>query len=176
MLSTLDGRLRPEYKSAGSAKFVASSAANMGASLIKDANFTKLFGPPNSIPRPVAPASILLYGLRDSITIFASFNAPTWLAPRMPLSPEWQQKWCRSEALAQFLAPAAVQFVSTPLHLLGLDLYNRPQHHSLESRSRQIGRMWLKSSLMRICRIVPAFGLGGVINSTVRLELMSGVP
>lgn len=176
IFATLNRDLGPAYKSAGTAKFAASSAANMGASLIKDANFTRIFGPPGVTPRPVAPASIMLYAVRDSLTIFASFNAPARLAPYIPLSREWQDQWCSTETFAQFATPAAVQFLSTPLHLLGLDLYNRPQHHSAIGRLRTVGSMWFKSSLMRICRIVPAFGLGGVINSKVRFELMNGLP
>jgi hypothetical protein len=31
-----------------------------------------------------------------------------------------------ADIIAQLFCPAAVQFLSTPLHLLGLDLYNNP--------------------------------------------------
>lgn len=70
------------------------------------------------------------------------------------------------------LAPAAIQLFSTPLHLLGLDLYNRPRG---AERAKKVARDWLKSSAARMGRIVPAFGVGGVVNSRVRRELMGKV-
>jgi len=61
----------------------------------------------------------------------------------------------------------AVQLVSTPLHLLGLDLYNRPKQSTM-SRLAFIGREYTKSTLARLCRIGPAFGIGGVSNKFLR--------
>jgi|TARA_R110002003_G_scaffold132_8_gene12430 hypothetical protein len=77
-------------------------------------------------------------------------------------------------SVAQFVTPAAVQLVSTPLHLLGLDLYNRPGVRMLggEGRGARVLRDWAKSAAARICRIVPAFGVGGVVNTKVRRGLM----
>ena len=83
---------------------------------------------------------------------------------------------------AQFIAPAAVQIFSTPLHLLGLDLYNRPSGGtagtapggpvSWAERWELIRSKWAISVVARICRIVPAFGVGGVVNTKVRQNLM----
>lgn len=67
------------------------------------------------------------------------------------------------------LAPAAIQLLSTPLHLWGLDLYNRPQGGG---RLAKVARNWFGSSLARMCRVIPAFGVGGVVNGRVRKELM----
>lgn len=77
-------------------------------------------------------------------------------------------------SIAQFVTPAAVQLVSTPLHLLGLDLYNRPGVHvgGRDGRAARVLRDWGKSAAARICRIVPAFGVGGVVNTKVRRGLM----
>ncbi|KAJ3507518.1 hypothetical protein NM208_g15950 [Fusarium decemcellulare] len=72
-----------------------------------------------------------------------------------------------------------IQFISTPLHLLGLDLYNRPASGpagavvTMRDRWDLIRRNWFISSIARICRIVPAFGVGGVVNMKVRKNLMS---
>ena len=56
---------------------------------------------------------------------------------------------------------------STPLHLWGLDLYNRPGIRVTE-RVKRVVRDWGSSSVARMCRIVPAFGVGGVINGGMR--------
>lgn len=73
---------------------------------------------------------------------------------------------------AQFIAPAAVQLVSTPLHLLGLDLYNRNSGVKPSDRFAKVWKDWGKSCLARMGRIVPAFGIGGVVNTSVRKGFM----
>ena len=77
---------------------------------------------------------------------------------------------------AQFLAPAAIQILSTPFHLLGLDLYNRSAGTvGVAERWRKVRVDWFKSCLARVGRIVPAFGVGGVVNNGLRQKLMAGL-
>lgn len=136
-----------------------------------------MFGPPPSIAgtvaRTVSKASYALFAVRDSLTIFASFNLPPLIAPLLPISEAVEMSVSRA-SVAQFLAPAGVQLFSTPLHLWGLDLYNRPMGNGTPWRTRvaKVGRDWLGSSLARMCRIVPAFGVGGVVNSGLRGRMM----
>lgn len=87
---------------------------------------------------------------------------------------EGVQKYISSASAAQFVTPAAVQLVSTPLHLLGLDLYNRPEARlvGVDGRVGRVLRDWGMSAVARICRIVPAFGVGGVVNTKVRKSFM----
>ncbi|KAI9720255.1 MAG: hypothetical protein M1812_003073 [Candelaria pacifica] len=159
---------------AGPAKFIATSSANLSLCLYKDSQFTRLYGPPG-VPRPIPPASYLLFTLRDCITIFASFNLPPLVAPLLPISDNIEKKISRL-SMAQFVAPAAVQLVSTPLHLLGLDLYNRPRDGvNGWERWGKVRRDWGLSSLARMCRIIPAFGVGGVVNMRVRKALMESL-
>jgi hypothetical protein len=78
------------------------------------------------------------------------------------------------------VAPAGVQILSTPLHLLGLDLYNRPRGAAGEGlgwreRWRVVRRDWFGASLARMGRVVPAFGVGGVVNAGVRRRMLEGV-
>jgi hypothetical protein len=155
----------------GSAKFIATSSANLSLCLYKDSRFAKLFGAATASPRPIPTPSYALFAVRDCLTVFASFNLPPLLAPMLPLSHQ-MQKHCSALSAAQFIAPAAVQLLSTPLHLLGLDLYNRHARLGFGDRFAKVGRDWLKSSLARMARIVPAFGVGGVVNTRVRASLM----
>ncbi|RSM05494.1 hypothetical protein CEP52_006287 [Fusarium oligoseptatum] len=151
---------------AGTTKFAASSTANIGVCIYKDQVFVRLFGPPGVTPRPVPMASYGLFALRDCLTIFRFVQHEV-------------KKRVSGLYAAQFMAPAMVQFISTPMHLLGLDLYNRPASGpagavvSLRDRWDLIRRNWLISSVARICRIVPAFGVGGVVNMKVRKNLMT---
>lgn len=174
--STVHDR-RPSHVTAGTDKFVASSAANVGLTIYKDQVFVRMFGPPGAMPRPVPPPSYALFALRDCCTIFASFNVPPLLAPRIDerLSAE-VRRHVSGATCAQFFAPAVVQLVSTPLHLLGLDFYNRPRDvaPALGWRGRWdvVRKAWAPSAAARICRIMPAFGVGGVVNTKVRRNLM----
>ena len=81
------------------------------------------------------------------------------------------RKYVAAASVAQFVTPAAVQIVSTPLHLLGLDLYNRPGVAGSD-RAGRVVRDWAKSAFARMGRIIPAFGVGGVVNAKVRRGLL----
>lgn len=167
----------------GTAKFAASSTANTGLGIYKDQVFARMFGPPGATPRPVPLPSYLLFTLRDCLTIFASFNVPILLAPWLNsrLSADVQRK-VTGQTLAQFVAPAAAQVFTTPMHLLGLDLYNRPRYCStcpaaaasptMAERWSLVRSNWAISVAARVCRIVPAFGIGGVVNYKVRRHFM----
>lgn len=148
-------------------KFFATSAVNMSLGLYKDSQFARMFGT-SAIKRSIPTASYALFALRDSMTIFASFNLPSVVAPM--LSEEVEKVMGRASA-AQIMVPAAVQTLSTPLHLWGLDLYNRPTA-SLAERVKQVGSTWVGSTAARMGRIIPAFGFGGVVNAKVRRRLM----
>ena len=166
----------PTTTSTGATKFLATSSANISLCIFKDSQFTRLFGPINSVPRPVPNASFVLFALRDSLTVFASFNLPPLIAPRLQLSDTFQKSVMSSASATQLLIPAAMQPLSTPLHLLGLDLYNRGDRDvTWASRWRKVRHDWFKSSLARICRIVPAFGIGGVVNVKVRQGLIGRI-
>ncbi|KAL7628975.1 hypothetical protein AAE478_000493 [Parahypoxylon ruwenzoriense] len=163
------------HVTSGTAKFAASSAANVGLCVYKDQVYVKMFGP-GGAPRPVPFPSYLLFTLRDCLTIFASFNVPPLLGPALTqrMNQELRNR-VSGTTVAQFVAPAAVQLFSTPVHLLGLDLYNRPGETcgiSWRDRWTQVRKNWMVSTAARICRIVPAFGLGGTVNMKVRKDLM----
>ncbi|PSS16647.1 hypothetical protein M430DRAFT_102989 [Amorphotheca resinae ATCC 22711] len=157
----------------GTTKFAASSTANIGLCLFKDQAFARLFGP-GGPPRPVPLPSYVLFAFRDCLTIFASFNVPPILGPVISRNMSTEiQKSLSGQTIAQFLAPASVQIISTPMHLLGLDLYNRGgKEITWGDRWAIIKKNWSVSAVARICRIVPAFGCGGVVNAKVRKGLM----
>ncbi|KAL4738868.1 Cys/Met metabolism PLP-dependent enzyme-domain-containing protein [Aspergillus similis] len=192
----------------GTAKFITTTAVNMGICVYKDARFARLFGkqssqpqgqpqpqpssarsPSNGLFTATTPASChpspstvgapkvpkisyTLFCLRDSITIFASFNVPALIAPSIPDSIAATP--ALKAAVAQFSCPALMQFVSTPMHLLGLDLYNRQPPGGLGWRERvgRIRRDYVASCFARMGKIVPAYGIGGVVNVRMRAELM----
>jgi hypothetical protein len=60
------------------------------------------------------------------------------------------------------------------MHLLGLDLYNRQPPGGLGWRERaaRIGRDYVPSCFARMGKIVPAYGVGGVVSVRMRAGLM----
>lgn len=170
----------PETTTSGPLKFVGTTAINMSLCLYKDSQFVRLFGPPAPVAatavRTVSIASYALFAFRDSLTIFAAFNLPPLIAPILPLSTEIEKHFSKA-SMAQFLAPAGIQLLSTPVHLLGLDLYNRPTRTgvSWRMRAKRITRDWLGGSVARMSRIVPAFGVGGVVNNGIRKRMMKSI-
>ncbi|KAI9318453.1 hypothetical protein BX666DRAFT_1928082 [Dichotomocladium elegans] len=152
--------------SAGTAswyKFVTTTVVNMGVCIYKDAAFTRMFGV--TAVRSLPKLSYILFAARDSLTIAASFTAPSyiagWLENNHAIEPN------KANVSAQLASPALVQFVSTPFHLLGLDLYNRPTVTAAD-RMGFLRAEYLKSSVARVGKIGPAFGIGGVGNTYFR--------
>jgi hypothetical protein len=161
----------------GTPKFLATSTANLALCLYKDNKFTQLFGSAGST-RPVPIPTFALFAVRDCMTIFASFNLPPLFAPSFEqYMSEGVQRYVSGASAAQFVTPAAVQLVSTPLHLLGLDLYNRPNVAvgGPDGRMSRVLRDWAKSAAARMCRIIPAFGVGGVVNTKARKGFMGNI-
>jgi len=143
-------------------KFITSSFANVSLSLAKDGYYTRTFG--KGIIKPVPLQSYLLYGTRDSLTILASFILPPHISKLLQKEGIGQ---VRADILSQLVTPCAMQIFSTPLHLLGMDIYNAPQNN-FKQRVEFIQREYVKTAIARISRIFPAFGVGGVVNKYVR--------
>mmetsp|Transcript_4163 Transcript_4163/g.17578 ORF Transcript_4163/g.17578 Transcript_4163/m.17578 type:complete len:253 (-) Transcript_4163:1206-1964(-) len=144
-------------------KFLTTSSVNLTVCIAKDRAFTRMFGVVS--PKPLPFATYALFAARDSLTVFTSFSVPPhaakYVQDRHILSPE------RALPAVQIACPLAVQIISTPMHLLGLDLYNRPKQ-PVASRISFIAREYLKSTAARFARIGPAFGIGGVSNTFLR--------
>lgn len=74
--------------------------------------------------------------------------------------------------MAQVLMPATSQIVSTPLHLLGLDLSYRPWKLPIRERVSAVRRHLAFATPLRMIRIIPPFGFGSVVNTGCRKAMM----
>jgi hypothetical protein len=110
----------------------------------------------------------MLLTIRDGMTIFASFNLPPMFAP---LLPESLEATLSRLLVAQLIVPALMQPINTPLHLLGLDLYNRNERLAVGERMGKIWREWGPASVARMSRVVMPFGVGNVVNRKLRAAL-----
>ncbi|KAI7900707.1 uncharacterized protein BX663DRAFT_517341 [Cokeromyces recurvatus] len=145
-------------------KFISTTAVNITLCVYKDKVFARMFGV--AATRALPKLSYLLFAARDSLTIAASFTAPSYIANILQNSSLVSSEKT-ANVVSQLICPAAVQFVSTPVHLFALDIYNRPGIMS-SMRYQLIRKEYLKSTFARIGRIGPAFGFGGVGNTYFR--------
>ncbi|KAJ5403900.1 hypothetical protein N7509_003771 [Penicillium cosmopolitanum] len=138
--------------------FVVNSSVGIWKDMVRSIGRTRI---------PLATYSAFL--LRDGLTIFGSFSLPAMVSATIPDSIASQEYL--KILIAQLAIPASIQLISTPIHLFGLDVYNRPQVMPTKERVARISRDWIGASLLRMCRIIPAFGIGGFVNTEGRLYL-----
>ncbi|CAO2651313.1 Nn.00g096100.m01.CDS01 [Neocucurbitaria sp. VM-36] len=166
--------------------FLSTGLVNVPLGVSKDIRFVQLYGRPTAsnnalntpsktksisgqaqappIRRPRFPRIVgATFLFRDAITIFGSINLPPILTSAIPdfifSSPAIKMATMQTPVLSQVLA--------TPVHLLGLDLYSSTQSTSAERTSR-MRRSLGPTTAMRCSRIIPAFGVGLVLNTGLR--------
>jgi hypothetical protein len=117
---------------------------------------------PAKVPRIVAATFLF----RDAITIFGSINLPPMLSPL--LSDSYFSGPAMKMATLQLSVPIVSQVFATPVHLLALDLYNNPNKDGSTARLARMKRNLAPTTAMRCSRIIPAFGVGLVVNTGLR--------
>lgn len=147
-------------------KFFGSSMANITLSVLKDKAFAKMFADPSKpTPKPMVFTSYACFASRDSMSILASFSLPGLVATQMQNKVGMSKG--TSDTIAQLITPVTMQIFNTPFHLLGLDLYNR-EDAQMSKRRQFMQREYFKTMLARMARIFPAYGIGGVVNKSIR--------
>jgi hypothetical protein len=142
-------------------KIIGTSSVNVTLCVLKDREFAKMF---NNLPKHSFPLTSLgLFAMRDILSIGASFIGPTYISNIV-------EKDFFKYNTSQFICPLLIQFISSPLHLLGLNLYNN-KNANFNQRLKFISNEYLKTTIARIARIIPAFSFGCIINTTSKNEL-----
>lgn len=162
----------PASSSSSSMKLAAVTGVNIGLAMNKDSIFARSFGASASASARLPRISYVPFLIRDAMTLYATFNLPQLAAPQLPDAVEI---YVGKLSLAQLAFPAASQFITTPLHLLGLDLYNRQGRLGVRERLKAARSAWLSTSVARACRIIPAYGVGGVLNNMTRNNMMNWI-
>ncbi len=85
--------------------------------------------------------------------------------------PDYLEKrlgWTKDQwRAAQVTFPLAVQLITTPVHLLGLDFYNE-QNSTLGARMARVRKAWIGSAGIRMIRMFAPWSLGLLINRDLR--------
>ena len=144
-------------------KFFFVSVTNLSLNISKDRIFSQMFGKGDA--RKVPLRSICAFGLRDCMTVFTSFNIAPVLGDAVV-----GEFGLVGKTVVSMLSPLVVQFVSAPVHLYGLDYYNRPTLSTVE-RIPLIQTEYLKTAFSRCARIFPAFSILPLINTPLRETL-----
>ncbi|KAJ3353567.1 hypothetical protein HDU83_006645 [Entophlyctis luteolus] len=156
---SLSANVQPDFW-----RFSTSSAVNITLCSWKDQLFTKWFGV--VAPKPIPKLSYCLFGIRDSMTVGTSLILPPKVSPYLQREPFNMSKGL-ADFTCQMSLPCLVQLVSTPIHLLSLDLYNH-ERSTFAARLAKIRKDYYGSAVGRICRTLPGFGFGGISNRGLR--------
>lgn len=157
---------------------------NIPLGVWKDLRFAKLYGIGRApvaagagAAAPISPANrppmsaTATFLARDTLTLFGSFTLAPWLTASLPhdLIASVQAQ----TIFTQLTVPAVTQVGATPLHLLGLDLCNRPYRLPWPARMIQIRHSLVSTTAVRCVRILPAYGFGCLTNTALRDYLHS---
>lgn len=145
------------------AKLFGTTAVNMSASLVKDVAFAKMFGKAEAaaVKRAVPFSTYGIFLGRDVFTIGAGFIVPPVLARGMVST--FDMEPTRADKVAQLVSPMGMQLICTPMHLLGLNMYNEPGI-PMSQRAASVWRTCPESTGIRMLRFLFAYGFGGIVN------------
>lgn len=142
---------------------LSTSFVNILTIAYKDREYTKIF---NSKKNVFPRISYGLFAIRDMITISSSFifknDFKEFLHNYIPNN--------TSDLIASLTLPIMVQTISTPIHILAIDIYQRPDIKIID-RIKKIKTSYSSICYGRIIRVIPAFCIGGFINDMLRNRL-----
>merc|ERR1712187_673216 len=96
-----------------------------------------------------------------ALIIGAGFILPSMVAGVIQSNTEMDK--AKADKIAQLATPCAMQVVITPIHLLGLNLYNTPTATTAE-RYRAVASTYTEATGVRMLRFLWAYGVGGLVN------------
>ncbi|RNF25702.1 uncharacterized protein Tco025E_02139 [Trypanosoma conorhini] len=138
--------------------------------------------------KPVPWLTRGLFGTRDILTCVGAFTIA-------PMVANWLARHCWNPAerakakapgpvegkvriplstvdTAQLLTPAALQFVTTLLHITAIRYRQTYPKFDMRDLQSSLRDTYLSSTLLRVVRIVPSFGLGAILNRELRSDLL----
>lgn len=105
--------------------------------------------------------ALLIWFLRDLVAFTFILTLPAVITARLGIA----------EEVAKFATPVLAQYFTTPLHLLGFNMCNKPTA-SLAQQLADIKPGFFSTVAARQMRIIPPYSIGGVLNG----RLLSTAP
>ena len=136
------------------------TSVNMIACILKDKAFAINYGIQSVRSFPMISYNLFL--VRDIISIGSSFTLPKIISDNI-----YDKTNYNLETGVQLLVPGLFQFINTPIHLLSLDYYNRP-NIKFNNRVNLISNIYKSTTFIRVLRLTLSFGIGGVANSKIK--------
>jgi len=150
-----------------SMKLLGATGAYTSSSIAKDVAFAKMFSKATEAAAEVKRAvPMTTYGtflFRDALIIGAGFILPAMVAGG--LSANGMEK-PTAEKVAQLATPCGMQLAITPIHLLGLNLYNTPVA-TASDRIKAVAKNCPEATGVRMLRFFWAYGVGGLVNKSL---------
>lgn len=143
---------------------------NTVTSLIRDKKYTQEFGLIEKRNFPIL--SLALFFARDLMAMAAAFVLPPILGPKLAAKIDVSD--ANGERIVQLVLPVLQQIITTPTHLLGLDIYNR-HDATLSERFIIIKGLYWNAVFLRMLRFLPAYGFGGVANTEFRKRFKNSI-
>lgn len=144
-------------------KLILVSSVNLIISLFKDAAFARFFGV--KLPTKVPLRSYLCWITRDVVAITNAFIVPERIVKMINhhYSKHNKQAKYNVEHSVQMSIPLVNILMTTPVNLLGLDIYNFNQSKVI-NRAKRVFTNYPKVIPLTLCRMTSAYGIGGVSN------------
>merc|ERR1739848_282013 len=148
-------------------KLFGATGAYTTSSIVKDVAFAKMFSKAAETAAEVKRAvPMTTYGtflFRDALIIGAGFILPAMVAGGFKSNGMEKQT---ADRVAQLATPCAMQVVITPIHLLGLNLYNTPVA-TTSQRLKAVAKNCPEATGVRMFRFFWAYGVGGLVNKSL---------
>lgn len=151
-------------KDSGFAKWISTSVINTYASILKDRAFARLFGA-SSAPKATPMGSYAAWVGRDLLSMAFFFTLPPIVGQKIA---DYTGDPKKGYYAAQFALPLMLQFVTTPVHLLGFDIYNNPTGRTVKDRVDFMKKDYFKNVGLRMVRMVAPWSVGTIGNRELR--------
>lgn len=113
---------------------------------------------PNALPRTMSAAGI---PVTDSAGVKAGSNHEGKIP--LPMS---------NVDAAQLMTPVGLQFVTTVFHILAIRYRQTYPRIDVHDFVQSMKNSYIAATSLRMCRIIPAFGIGGIMNTKMRSNLL----
>lgn len=134
--------------------------ANMTCAIAKDSAYSRMFGSNGDQDKPITQKwAYIAWFVRDVTSFVFILTLPSMIASvkfpglvQVPLG------------IAKFACPILAQYITTALHLFGLNMCNHPEEMPMDWLTRIWRGQYFPTVAARQLRIIPPYSIGGFLN------------